>query len=300
MIRVTAVVPSWNGRELLDMVLPDLLAQTEPTRVLVVDNGSEDGSVAWIRERYPVVDVLALERNAGFAAAVNAGMEAAETEFVALFNNDMEVEPDCVAELVAALDADPRAGSATAKMRMLREPGILDGAGDSLTWFGGSWRIGHGEPDDGRFDTPRPVLSACGGAALYRRETLADVGLFDPTFFAYLEDVDWGVRAQLGGWSCVYVPTAVIRHLGGATSRRVSDLETYLIHRNNVALIVKNLPLWTWPFAAAFQVWTLARSPQRPAIVRGWRHAARRLPRSLAARRGIARRTNITPLLRRS
>jgi len=299
MIRVTAVVPSWNGRELLDMALPDLLAQTEPVRVLVVDNGSEDGSIEHLRSRYPVVDVIALARNVGFAAAVNAGMEAAETEFVALFNNDMEIERDCVAELVAALDADPRAGSATAKMVMLREPGVLDGAGDSLTWFGGAWRNGHGEPDDGRYDTPRAVLSACGGAALYRRAVLDDVGLFDPTFFAYLEDVDWGVRAQLAGWSCRYVPTAVVRHLGGATSRRVSDLETYLVHRNNVALVVRNLPLWTWPFAAAFQVWTFARSSQRAAIVRGWRHAARRLPRTLASRRTVARRASVTPLLRR-
>jgi len=298
MIRVTAVVPSWNGRELLDMVLPDLLVQTEPVRVLVVDNGSADGSVEHVRSRYPVVELLALERNVGFAAAVNAGMEAAETEFVALFNNDMELERDCVAELVAALDADPRVGSATAKMQMLREPGVLDGAGDSLTWFGGAWRIGHGEPDDGRYDEARPVLSACGGAALYRASALRDVGLFDPTFFAYLEDVDWGVRAQLAGWSCRYVPTAVIRHLGGATSKRVSDLETYLVHRNNVALVVRSLPLWTWPFAAAFQLWTFARSPRKAAIARGWRHAARRLPRTLRSRRDVARRASITPLLR--
>src|SRR5204862_350597 len=85
-----------------------------------------------------------------------------------------------------------------------RAPGVLDGAGDSLTWFGGAWRIGHGEPDDGRFDSPRFVLSACGGAALYRRTALEEVGRFDASFFAYLEDMDWGVRAQLLGWRCRY------------------------------------------------------------------------------------------------
>lgn len=290
---MTAVVPSWNGRELLDMVLPWLLRQTEPVRVIVVDNGSTDGSVEHLRTRYPVVDVIALERNVGFAAGVNAGLAVADTEYVALFNNDMEIEPDCVAELVAALDADPRAGSATAKMRMLREPDVLDGAGDSLTWYGGAWRIGHGARDDGSFDAPRPVLSACGGAALYRRAALDDVGLLDPSFFAYLEDVDWGVRAQLAGWSCRYVPTAVVRHLGGATSRRVSELETYLVHRNLVAVVVKGLPLWSWPLAAAFQLWTCARASNRAPYLRAWRSAARRLPATLRARHAVARRASL-------
>ncbi len=157
--------------------------------------------------------------------------------------------------------------------------------------------MGTGNPTTAASTLPGPVLSACGGAALYRRETLRDVGLFDASFFAYLEDVDWGVRAQLAGWSCAYVPSAVVRHLGGATSRRVSDLETYLVHRNGVALVVKTLPLWTWPFAAAFQVWTFARSPRREAIVRGWRHAARLLPRSLRARRSVVRRASLRGLL---
>src|SRR3954471_1852314 len=176
--RVTAVVPSWNGREMLDLVLPSLAAQTLGTRVLVVDNGSTDGSAAHVRGRYPGVEVLELPENVGFAAAVNRGIAAAGTEYVALFNNDMRIDPRCVAELVAALDAEPRAGSATAKMLMLREPGRLDGAGDELTWFGGAWRRAHGAPDDGRWDTPEPVLSACGGAALYRRSALDAVGPF--------------------------------------------------------------------------------------------------------------------------
>ena len=299
--RVTVVIPNWNGREMLDMVLPTLGAQSyDALRVLVVDNGSTDGSVEHLRDRHPGVDVLALRENTGFAGAVNAGFDAAETEYVALFNNDMELEPDCVAELVAALDAHPEAGSATAKMVMLREPGVLDGAGDSLTWFGGAWRRGHGEPDDGRFDTPQEVFSACGGAALSRAAALDRVGLMDARFFAYLEDVDWGLRAQLAGLTCRYVPGAVVRHLGGATSRRMGDLEAYLIHRNTLWLVAKGFPLArlvpALPAVLAFQLWTLLRTarsggPWR-AILRGWRHGLRGLPVALRARRGVqARRT---------
>jgi GT2 family glycosyltransferase len=289
---VTVVIPSWNGREMLDLVLPTLAAQTlQPLRLLVVDNGSGDGSAEHVRERYPDAEVLALAENVGFAAAVNAGIAAADTEYVALFNNDMEIDPGCVEALVAALDADPSAGSATAKMLMLREPGTLDGAGDELTWWGGAWRRAHGAPDDGRWDRPGPVLSACGGAALYRRAALEAVGPFDPSFFAYLEDVDWGVRAQLQGWSCVYAPAAVVHHLGAATSSRVGDLQAYLVQRNLVTLVLKDFPAARLAVAApallAFQAWRLVRADRRAPLLRGWRDALRRLPATLRARRAV-------------
>jgi len=289
--RVTAIVPSWNGREMLDLILPTLVG----SKVLVVDNGSTDGSVEHVRERYPWVELLALPANVGFAPAVNAGIAAAgDVEYVALLNNDMTVEPGCLDALVAALDAHPEAGSATAKMLMLREPGVVDGAGDTLTWFGGPWRRGHGTPDDGRWDEPGEVLSACGGAALYRRTVLDAIGPFDDTFFAYLEDVDWGVRAQLQGWRCRYVPSAVVHHLGGATSKRMGQLEAYLVHRNLIALVLKTFPARRLallaPVLVAYQAWLLVagvRAGRGRTILRAWRDAARRLPSTLRARRAI-------------
>jgi len=294
--RVTAIVPSWNGREMLDLILPTLA----DANVLVVDNGSTDGSVEHVRATYPGVDVLALPENVGFAPAVNAGIAAADTEFVALLNNDMTVEPGCLDELVRALDEHPGAGSSTAKMLMLREPGVVDGAGDTLTWFGGPWRRGHGTPDDGRWDEPGEVLSACGGAALYRRTALEAVGPFDDAFFAYLEDVDWGVRAQLQGWTCRYVPSAVVNHLGGATSKRMGQLEAYLVHRNLIALVLKTFPprrlLLCAPALLAYQAWLLVqgvRAGRGRTILRAWRDAARRLPSTLRARRVVqSRRTS--------
>jgi GT2 family glycosyltransferase len=297
--RVAVVIPTWNGRELLDGALGALARQSfAGARVIVVDNGSTDGTAEHVRTAHSGVELVALPENRGFAAAVNAGIAAADTELVALLNNDMEPDPGWLAELVAALDADPGAGSAASKLRMLREPGVLDGAGDLVTWYGATWRRGHGEPDRGQYDAPGIVASPCAGAALYRRRALDEVGGFDERFFAYLEDADWGLRAQLAGWRCVYVPTAVALHLGGATSRRMGDLETELIARNTLALVLKSFPatrLLAWsPLILGYQAYTLARAVAHGswrAVLRGWSGALHHLPGTLQARREVRSRT---------
>jgi GT2 family glycosyltransferase len=297
--RVAVVIPTWNGRELLDGALRSLREQRYRDFVaIVVDNGSTDGTTAHLQERWPSVAVVALAENRGFAGAVNAGIAAADGDYVALLNNDMELDPGWLAELVAALDADPGAGSAASKLRMLREPGILDGAGDLVTWYGATWRRGHGERDRGQYDAPGVVASPCAGAALYRRRALEEVGGFDERFFAYLEDADWGLRAQLAGWRCLWVPSAVAYHLGGATSRRMGDLETELIARNTLALVAKSFPagrLAVWsPLIAGYQAYVLAQAVRRGAwraVLRGWSAALRGLPGTLRARAEVRRRT---------
>jgi len=299
MTRVSVIIPTWNGRELLGAALASLREQRfRDFEVVVVDNGSTDGTPEHVRASHPEADVLELPRNQGFAGAVNAGIARARGEYVALLNNDMELDPGWLAELVAALDADPRAGSAASKLRMLREPGVLDGAGDVITWYGATWRRGHGEPDRGQYDEPGVVASPCAGAALYRRRALEEVGAFDERFFAYLEDADWGLRAQLAGWPCLWVPRAVAYHLGGATSRRMGDLETELIARNTLALVLKSFPvgrllMWS-PLIVAYQAWVLGQALRRGswrAVLRGWSGALRALPATLRARAEVRRRT---------
>jgi GT2 family glycosyltransferase len=297
--RVTVVIPTWNGRELLDAALRSLGEQRfRDFTVVVVDNGSTDGTAEHVRTSHPGVVLVALAENHGFAGAVNAGIGRARGDYVALLNNDMELDPGWLEELVAALDADARAGSAASKLRMLREPGVLDGAGDLVTWYGATWRRGHGEPDRGQYDEPGVVASPCAGAALYRRRALEEVGSFDERFFAYLEDADWGLRAQLAGRPCLWVPSAVAYHLGGATSRRMGDLETELIARNTLALVLKSFPLGrliTWaPLIAGYQAWVLAQAVRRGswrAVLRGWSAAGRGLPGTLRARAELRRRT---------
>jgi GT2 family glycosyltransferase len=293
--RVTVVIPTWNGRELLEIVLPTLAAQEyRDFRALVVDNGSTDGSLEYVREHWPDVDVLAFPANIGFAAAVNRGIEACETDLVALLNNDVELDPRWLGELVDALDAHPRAGSACSKLIDFHDRSVLDGTGDLITWSGMCVRRGFGETDRGQYDGPAEVFSACAAAAIYRREAFDDVGLFDEDFFAYFEDVDWGFRARLRGWSCRYVPTSVAYHMGGATTRREGDRDIYFCRRNQVALVGKNFPgpsllRYSW-LLAIDQVGALvsaAMERRTSRQLRSWRDALRQLPATLRKRRDV-------------
>ncbi|MBE2317404.1 glycosyltransferase [Solirubrobacter sp. CPCC 204708] len=305
-MRVEIVIPNWNGRDLLAAVLPTLADQTFGDQLIrVVDNGSTDGSVEYLQAEWPGVEIVAFDTNRGFAPAVNAGLRAGESEYVALVNNDMELEPQWLERLVAALDAHPDAGAATPKQRSAKDRSRLDGAGDALLRTGAPTRRGFNQPDTGQYDTPERVFSACGGAGLFRRAALQDVGLLDESFFAYLEDADWGFRAQLRGWTTVYVPDAVAYHHGGATTGRVPGRERYLIARNHIAFLLKNYPtpwlLRSSPLIVAglgHMLLTAAREGQGRIVARGWRAAVRRLPATLRDRRAIqARRAVALPAL---
>ncbi|HEY2718312.1 MAG TPA: glycosyltransferase family 2 protein [Solirubrobacteraceae bacterium] len=242
---LTAVVLNYDGRHLLETILPSLAAQTlADMRTVVVDNGSSDDSVAWLAREWPTIDVVCLPENIGVTRALNVCVSVAETEFVALLNNDLELEPDCLSELVGALRAHPEAGSAGGKLLDFGEREVIDGAGDTLTWRGNGHRRGHGERDRGQFEQPRAIFGACGGAALYRRSALSEVGPFDEDFYAFFEDVDWSLRAQVAGFQCRYVPNAVVYHMGSATiGRGLSDFTRYHLWRNGVWLVLKSLPL---------------------------------------------------------
>jgi len=278
-------------------VLPTLAAQRYTDfEALVVDNGSTDGTVEYLEREWPDVGVLALPENVGFAPAVNRGIEATGGEYVALLNNDVELDPDWLGELVAALDAHPEAGSATPKLLNYHERSMLDGAGDELSWSGVCTRRGYRRRDTGQHDVPEDVFSACGGAALYRRSTLERIGPFDEDFFAYLEDADWGFRAQLAGYGCRYVPDSRAYHMAGATTDRVSDLGTYLRRRNMIALVLKNYParclLRHLPEIVLEQALGLLLSVTQGTLraqLRAWRDAARQLPATLRKRRVVQR-----------
>jgi GT2 family glycosyltransferase len=240
---VTLVIPSWNGRELLGAALESIRAQSRPpARTIVVDNGSADGTAEHLAEEFPWVDVVRLDSNEGFAGAVNAGIRAADTPFVGLVNNDVELDPAWLDRMLDALERDPVAGYVTGKMLSFHDRSIVDDTGTVFTWYAISWNRGKGEADVGQYDAPGYVFGACAGAALYRSDSFASVGLFDEDFFAYAEDTDWAFRAQLRGIRCRYQPEAVSYHMGQATSSRMPGLTMRLGFRNTAYLVLKSYP----------------------------------------------------------
>jgi len=244
--RVTAVVLNYNGRELLEVVLPSLAAQTyEDFEIVVVDDASSDDSLAYLREQWPDVAVVSTgPANVGVSAALNVAVRAARGEFVALLNNDLELEPGWLAELVSALDRHPEAATAAGKLLRYSQRDVIDSAGDILTPAAAAFGRGAGERDTGQYDLDEEVFAPTAGAALYRTAVLAEVGPFDESFGAYFEDVDWGLRAVLLGHRSRYVPRARGFHMGSRTTRPTVNRRFYeLQHRNTVALLLKDVPL---------------------------------------------------------
>jgi GT2 family glycosyltransferase len=296
--RLTVVLTNYNGRALLECVLPSLQAQTfRPFATVVVDDCSSDDSVAYLREYWPEVSVIVLPRNRGVTAAMNVALAACASELVGLFNNDIELLPDCLEQLVAALDRCPWLGSVTPKMLDFVEREVIDGAGDVLNWRGGGRRRGHGERDSGQYDRPQETFAACGGAAIYRRAVLDVVGPLDEAYHAYYEDIDWGFRAQLAGFRCGYVPAAVLYHRGSATlGRGMSDFNGYHLWRNPIWLIAKCYPLGALvrhaPALARGQAGNLlvaARERKLGVWARAMRDALLGMPVVLRKRRAVQR-----------
>ena len=240
----TVVVPVWNGRRWLPGLLASLRAQTlAPDEIVAVDNGSTDGSREWLAAEAPEVRVLALGTNTGFAAACNRGIEAAEHELVALVNTDVELEPAWLERAVGAL-GDRDAAVAT-KMVELADPSVIYDAGDVLRRDGVCEQRGRFLRDEGRWDEPGQVFAACAGAAVYRRAAVLAVGGFDERFFAYIEDVELGLRLRLAGWGCAWEPRAVARHAGGGSSDQLDRPVAAWAFRNTLLLVARHFP-WRW------------------------------------------------------
>ncbi len=299
---VTVAMPSYNGRELLEVVLPSLARQHfRDFEVVVVDDGSRDDTVRWLGERWPEVQLIALPRNGGVTAAMNVCARSGRGKLLALFNNDLELEPDCLGELVAALRENPAAGWAAAKLMDFRQRETIDGAGDIFTWAATGGRRGHGERDRGQYDAPQAIFGACGGAALYRRSVLEDVGQFDEQFFTFYEDVDWNLRAQLAGYDCRYVPTAVVYHMGSATiGPGLTDFTRYHLWRNGLWIIVKDLPVAALLrhshqllLGQVFHFGVALRDRKLGVWLRAWRDAIRGLPSMLRKRRQVQARRRV-------
>lgn len=247
---ITVIIVNWNGGDLLRRCLNDLLQQTvQPARILVMDNGSSDGSAEDVAG-LPGVTVQMLGENFGFAAGNNRAFAECETEFVALLNPDAFPETDWLEKLLAAARARPDVAAFGCRQMVADVEGVVDGLGDVYHLSGLVWRRGHERPLTAPDLVPCEIFSPCAGAALYRREALAEVGGFDEDFFCYVEDVDLGFRLRLAGYRSMYVPDAVVHHVGSATTGgQHSDFSVYHGHRNLVWVYLQNMPGWLfWAF----------------------------------------------------
>lgn len=241
---ISVIILTWNGRQYLDDCLGSLAGQTlRDFEVVLVDNGSTDGSAAYVRETYPWVRIVALPENVGFAGGNNQGLEVAQGEFVVTLNNDTKADSRFLDELLQPVMGDPGVGMVAAKMLNFFNPGRIDSVGVKAAINGLGYNIGVGELDQGQYDAPAEVFGPCAGAALYRRTMLDQVGFFDPEFFAYYEDLDLAWRGRLAGWRCVTAPRAVVLHIHSATSGKMSPFTVYQVQRNKWFTLVKNWPL---------------------------------------------------------
>lgn len=241
-LKTTIVIPNYNGKEYLIPCLNSIFADEPSIKVLVVDNGSRDGSVEEL-QKYPQVDVIRFPENRGFCVAVNAGILAAETDYVILLNNDVVVEKGFSGALEKALDEHPKAFSVGAQMRMMKDPDYMDNAGDYYCALGWAYDYGKGRKVQDKYQHPRKVFAACGGAAIYRKSMLDEIGLFDENHFAYLEDVDIGYRARIFGYQNLYEPKALVYHAGSSVSgSKYNEFKTNLSSRNSIYLVMKNMP----------------------------------------------------------
>ncbi len=242
-IKTTIIIPNYNGLSFMEPCFESLKEQTvRDFKVLVVDNGSTDGSVEWLKEHR--VPSIFLKENTGFSGAVNTGIRAADTPYVLLLNNDTRVEPGFVAAMERAMDQSPKIFSVRSRMIQMYHPELLDDAGDMYSILGWAYQRGVGRSVN-LYQKSCRVFSACAGAAIYRRAVFDEIGLFDELHFAYLEDIDVGWRAKLYGYDNVYCPDAAVYHVGSGTSgSRYNSFKVRLAARNCIYLNYKNMPGW--------------------------------------------------------
>jgi GT2 family glycosyltransferase len=241
MTTISIIIPHLNGKQHLTDCFQSLRQQTfTDFETLLVDNGSTDGTQTFVAENYPEVTLIQLPENKGFTGACNAGWQAAHGRFIILLNNDTEADPNWLAEVVAAFERHPQAGSIASKMLLFDQRDTFHTAGDFYRLDGIPGNRGVWQKDEGQFDREEIVFSACGGSSAYRREMLEQIGFLDDDYFFSCEDVDMGWRVNLAKWEVWYVPTAVVYHKLKATGGAVTG--SYYDGRNFLYLIWKNYP----------------------------------------------------------
>lgn len=242
---VSVIIANYNGRIFLEKCLTSLSRQTYiSTEIIIVDNGSTDDSVDYIKKEFPSVRLIVCRENLGFAKGSNIGIRESKGEMVATLNNDTEVVPEWIESLVDVMNSDKNIGMCASKMLFMKNRDIINSTGLCMSRSGACWDRGMSEYDNGQYDTIEDIFGPCAGAAMYRRVMLEEIGLFDEDFCAYMEDTDLAIRGRLAGWKCLYVPDAIVYHIHGGTAGYMSDYTIYYGNRNIIWVPIKNFPIW--------------------------------------------------------
>jgi len=308
---VSVIIVNWNGKHLLGECLDSLAAQSfKDFEVIVVDNGSRDGSAEYLRGHYPAVNTVALSENRGYAGGNNAGAAVAKGKYLAFLNNDTKTDSVWLEHLVNEAEKGPATiGMWASKIVSYDNPSVIDNVGLLLYPDGLARGKGRLEQDRGQYDRRTEAFFPSGCAGLYRRELLNSTGLFDEEFFAYADDVDLGLRARLAGWGCIYVPSAKVHHKYSSSSSAYSPFKAFLVERNRIWVLLKYYP---WELIAVSPYFTAKRlllhlfgavagkgasgkfSEQHSMfhafgiLIKAWFSALKALPRVLRQRRAFA------------
>jgi GT2 family glycosyltransferase len=238
--RAIIIVVNWNGRHFLTDCLVAAEQQTYGSyETIVVDNGSTDGSIAYVKSHFPAVRIIELDRNVGFAKANNLAMEEAlrqKIDYIALLNNDTKADRRWLEHLIQVAKTDAKIGICASKMLLMSDPMIIDSTGHVFQ----SGKIadrGHGEIDSGQHDCQLDVIGACAGACLYKSDMLEDIGLFDESFVTYFEDAELSWRAHNRGWKAKYVPESVVLHHHGGTTRSTKAIDRAMVEQSTINMV---------------------------------------------------------------
>lgn len=241
-MNVSVVIPNWNGKGLLKDCLRSLSYQSiTDFKIIVVDNGSTDGSVEFLRKHHPEIKLIGFKRNLGFAKAVNQGIKASNSKYIVLLNNDTRVDEDYLAKMFEVLEKRHEICGVAPKVLNFSNPRVVDSAGDMMNTVGQAFHRGYGDKSN-KWNTPGEVFLITAGASMFKREIFKKVGFFDEDYFAYGEDVDFCLRAQIMGHKFWYEPKAIVYHKHKATACRIPRKVEYLQFRNMTLTILKDFP----------------------------------------------------------
>lgn len=241
--KVSVVVVNYNGKKYLNACFSSLENQTyHDFEVILVDNASTDSSVEYVKAHFSSVRVIENPKNYGFAKGNNIGIREANGDLIATLNNDTEVTPGWVEELIRSLNSDENVGMCASKMLFMKNRKMINSTGICISRSGACWDRGMFESDNGQYESIEEVFGPCAGAAMYRKSMLEEIGLFDEDFYAYMEDADLAFRGRLAGWKCLYVPRAVVYHVHGGTAGYATDYTIYYGNRNIIWNCIKNFP----------------------------------------------------------